>query len=478
MLDFLKKDSKPWGLEWRSSVWFVTLVVGYGIMTDLLVYSVVIPVIPFQLEALGYSSPSALTAYLLLAYSIALVTFSPISSWISEKYGARKSPLVWGLVSLMGFLVMFMEAPNYAVMVVARFTQGISSSVIWVVGLALLADVVPEEMLGQQIGFASTGLVIGMLAAPPISGVLYERFGFRAPFIFGIIVTAFDLVFRLLVIERVDALKWGHDPALSKKSNTEVDVENVSEKKQDKTADKEKKVDTTVNAPPPKAKKLPEIEVWKFMLSNTRSVVTLFSILVYGITYTGLEPTLTLRLADLYGFGSTKVGLVILASGIAAIFASPISGFLVDKSGVEWITSIVPALVAVPYLLMIIKTTLPPFIVFFAIANFLLAGVVTPLTTELASVARNKDGVGFAHVYGFFNMAFGVGSAVGPLISGLVYANAKQGWTILLSYGAGLLVLASILNAFYCGERPLVSRFRRKHNDEPQPQENNNTTQS
>ena len=42
--------------------------------------------------------------------------------------------------------------------------------------------------------------------------------------------------------------------------------------------------------------------------------------LLYRITYTGLEPTLTLRLADLYGFGSTKVGLVILASGVAAIF--------------------------------------------------------------------------------------------------------------------------------------------------------------
>ena len=62
-----------------------------------------------------------------------------MSSWLSEKYGSRKSPLVYGLVSLMGFLVMFMEAPNYAVMVVARFVQGISSSVIWVVGLALLS---------------------------------------------------------------------------------------------------------------------------------------------------------------------------------------------------------------------------------------------------------------------------------------------------------------------------------------------------
>lgn len=50
------------------------------------------------------------------------------------------------------------------------------------------------------------------LAAPPIGGVLYDHFGFRAPFIFGIIFTAFDFVGRLLVIERKDALKWGHDP--------------------------------------------------------------------------------------------------------------------------------------------------------------------------------------------------------------------------------------------------------------------------
>lgn len=66
-----------------------------------------------------------------------------------------------------------------------------------------------------------------MLAAPPISGVLYERFGFRAPFIFGIIVTAVDLVLRLLVIERKDALKWGHDPAIIRMSGTEADAEGI-----------------------------------------------------------------------------------------------------------------------------------------------------------------------------------------------------------------------------------------------------------
>lgn len=55
-------------------------------MTDLLVYSVVIPVIPFQLEALGYSSPSALTAYLLLAYvgSLIVEEFSLLTDLLSN----------------------------------------------------------------------------------------------------------------------------------------------------------------------------------------------------------------------------------------------------------------------------------------------------------------------------------------------------------------------------------------------------------
>lgn len=37
-------------------------------MTDALVYSIVIPVLPFQLERLGYDHVSGLTGWLLFAY--------------------------------------------------------------------------------------------------------------------------------------------------------------------------------------------------------------------------------------------------------------------------------------------------------------------------------------------------------------------------------------------------------------------------
>lgn len=45
-----------------------------GVMTDLLVYSIVIPVLPFQLEHLGYTKVSSLVGWLLFAY-VCFVTF-------------------------------------------------------------------------------------------------------------------------------------------------------------------------------------------------------------------------------------------------------------------------------------------------------------------------------------------------------------------------------------------------------------------
>lgn len=39
-----------------------------GITVDYLIYTIIIPIMPFHLEALGYSEISALVGYLLFAY--------------------------------------------------------------------------------------------------------------------------------------------------------------------------------------------------------------------------------------------------------------------------------------------------------------------------------------------------------------------------------------------------------------------------
>jgi DHA1 family solute carrier family 18 vesicular amine transporter 1/2 len=76
------------------------------------------------------------------------------------------------------------------------------------------------QSLPEQIGAAMAGVALGLLLGQPMGGALYRTFGWRGPFLFGIICSSVDLIGRLLVIERAEALKWGHDPAASLTRNS------------------------------------------------------------------------------------------------------------------------------------------------------------------------------------------------------------------------------------------------------------------
>ncbi|KAI0063212.1 MFS general substrate transporter [Artomyces pyxidatus] len=479
----------PWGLKWRSSVWFITTVVGMGITTDLLVYSIVIPVLPFHLEGLDYSNVSALVGYLLFAYSGGLVVSTPPIAWISERFNARKLPLVLGLVALIGSQIMLMEAPVYWVMALARVIQGISSSVVWVVGLALLCDTTPEKYIGRQLGLAMSGLSLGLLVGPPVGGALYTRFGFRGPIIFGVIVTFIDLLGRFLIIERYEALRWGVDPGALDTADSEAQeiksdptaaygtFEGPSTQPLDPqgadssavpstsnveapTTEKSEGARTTVSSPtvspPPR---LSSMKVIAKLAKSSRALVALFNTIIYGIMFTSQEPALPLHLNQVWGLDSSKVGLVYIASVVPTLLSSPFAGWWADHKGPEWIT--VGCLVlSVPWFgIVIIQKQLALFITAFALEYFFLAGVVAPLTSELAAVSRSLPGVGYAHVYGAFNLAYGIGAALGPLIGGQIFSHVNRGWMVLNVLSICLVTVSIVLAFVYTGEQPLLKMF-------------------
>lgn len=102
--------------------------------------------------------------------------------------------------------------------------------------------------------------------------------------------------------------------------------------------------------------------------------------------------------------------------------------------------------------------------------------MVAPLTAELAAVTRELPGVGYSHVYGAFNLAYGIGSAsetfpsfsipavlmpslVGPLIGGQLYDHVLHGWTAVVGLAAGLMLVAATVAFTYTGEPPLAKRL-------------------
>ena len=63
---------------------------------------------------------------------------TPPIAHLTELHKNRRVPLLLGQGALIASQVMLMEAPKFWVMVIARVAQGVSASVIWVVGLALV----------------------------------------------------------------------------------------------------------------------------------------------------------------------------------------------------------------------------------------------------------------------------------------------------------------------------------------------------
>lgn len=69
--------------------------------------------------------------------------------------------------------------------------------------------------------------------------------------------------------------------------------------------------------------------------------------------------------------------------------------------------------------------------------------------------------MGYAHVYGAFNLAYGVGSTVGPIIGGQVYEHLSRGWLALCLLATGLVAVCTLGAFCYLGADPLLQRLIR-----------------
>ena len=147
--------AKPIGLAWRSSTLFIVSTVGIGLFTDLFLYGLVVPILPFILKDRTNVPPEQIQSYtsgLLAAYAGASVCFSIPAGIIADRVSTRQAPFLVGLVALLGATLMLCLGQSVPVLVVARILQGTSAAVVWTIGLALVLDTVGPDDLGKVIG--------------------------------------------------------------------------------------------------------------------------------------------------------------------------------------------------------------------------------------------------------------------------------------------------------------------------------------
>jgi MFS family permease len=85
-----------------------------------------------------------------------------IWGWYADRYASRRVPFLLGLVAIACATVIIWLSRQIALQVVGRVLQGLACAVVWVTGLAMIADTVEEEEIGQYVGYLGFAMMSGM----------------------------------------------------------------------------------------------------------------------------------------------------------------------------------------------------------------------------------------------------------------------------------------------------------------------------
>ncbi|KAL8647674.1 MAG: hypothetical protein Q9210_005413 [Variospora velana] len=212
-LALLKSDQEkpPPLLAHRSSKWFLLTTICIAVFTDIFLYGIIVPVIPFALTKRAKVAEEDVqhwVSVLLAVYGAALLAAAPVCGWLADRSTSRRMPLLVGLLALAGATLMLCFGNTIGVLVAGRILQGVSAAIVWTVGLALLVDTVGQKEVGQVMGFVSISMSIAILVAPLLGGVVYDRGGYYSVYYMAFALIVLDIILRIAMIEKKVAHKW------------------------------------------------------------------------------------------------------------------------------------------------------------------------------------------------------------------------------------------------------------------------------
>jgi MFS family permease len=135
-------ESPPWGLSWRASTLFIIATIAVGLFTDLFLYGLVVPILPFILRDrvdLPKMKVQRYVSVVLAAYAGASVIFFLLAGIIADKLNTRQAQFLCVLAALLAATVMLAFGQSIPVLIIARVLQGTSSAFVWTMRLAIVS---------------------------------------------------------------------------------------------------------------------------------------------------------------------------------------------------------------------------------------------------------------------------------------------------------------------------------------------------
>ncbi|KAJ9606956.1 hypothetical protein H2200_008967 [Cladophialophora chaetospira] len=494
----MSSTKHPIGLRWRAHTLFIIATVAIGLFTDLFLYGLVVPVLPFMLKeriGLPQEKVQSYVSGLLAAYAGASVVCSIPVGMIADRTNARRTPFLFGLAALLAATLMLSLGKNVPTLIIARILQGTSAAVVWTVGLAMIMDTIGPENLGKVIGSIFSFISVGELMAPVLGGVLYRKTGYGGVFGLGAALLGIDFIMRILVIEKKTAVTYDKSMASAKNPREHGTREEESEFRGGTSEEEEsdRRDDASEEEPllPKKEEdkyRIPEGQNTLvrnlpilYCLSDPRLLVAFLLAFVQASLLATFDATLTIEAQALFDFDSLKAGLLFIALDIPYLLLGPIAGWAVDRYGTKPAAVIgfgylVPTLILLRLPSAEITPTRHTNIILYSALLSLngvgLAVIGSPSIVEASDVVQKYDKANpglfgengpYAQLYGFNSLVFSAGLTLGPVLSGTL--RDSIGYGNMNAVIASVSGLTAVLSFFYIGGPPKIPSTWRLNRD-------------
>ncbi|KAK4452416.1 major facilitator superfamily domain-containing protein [Podospora aff. communis PSN243] len=444
--------SPPPFLAFRSSTLFITSTVCLAIFTDIFLYGLIVPVIPFSLSAqagVPEEEVQQWTAILLACYNATLCVGSPIAGYFADHTASRRLPLLLGLLALAGSTLLLCLGTTVALLVVGRLLQGFSAAVVWSVGLALLVDTVGKDV-GQSMGYVSIAMSVGLLISPVIGGAVYAAAGYYAVYYIAFALIICDIALRFVLIEKKVARQWLDTAADDHRAPGRASTDNLHNG--DLAAG---------TAPSDEKTRRPLLE----LVRTKRIIAVLLGVVLEAVLVFACDTVLPLFVKDVFQWDSTAAGLVFICIMLPG-FASPLVGALADRYGAKWpaVAGFTLSIPLVACLRFVTLNTLGHKVFFCAMLALLGATLLTLVNTVLMAATTyaiddkearrpgvwGEKGV-YGMAYGLWTTCYALGGTIGSLIAG--YVNSGPGWSTL-TWSLAIFCAAGAVVSFGLGPAP------------------------
>ena len=345
--------------------------------------------LPLIAEDFGVSEDTAST--LITTYALGVVVGAPLIAAFTGKLPRRRLILL-----LIGFLVvgnlLSVLAPNYWVLMVARFIAGMPHGAYFSVANLSAASMAPPGGRGKAMAFVGMGLAIATVIGVPAAQALGSALGWHAAYLVVVVIgliTAVALFFLM--------------PHMTEMKQTDIRTE----------------FDAFKNS-----------QVWLTVIMGVVGFGGMFSV------YTYISWTMT----EVAGLSDSLIWVVLMAYGIGMTIGNAFGGWLADRNLEFGIIFALASLIIILTAFYFLSGHAIPATICFGMVAFMGSTLVPSLQLRLVHVAGDAQTLSAALNQSALNIANAAGATIGGIVVG-----AGLGYSAPALAGAGLAAAGCVV---------------------------------